>query len=444
MTYKFRSTLLAGSAIFALLAVGDARATEGYFVQGVSAREQALGGAGSALPDDALTNANNPAGLVDVGHQLTGGVSLFNPNRRVNASGTVLVAPGSYSSSRDIFAIPSFGYSRPLDADRAIGVSVVANGGMDTSYSGNIAHAACALLGSARQGVFCGGRAGVDLNQGLISLGYAQRFGNLSLGVAPVVAVQAFSAYGLSAFTPYSSNGAALTDRGPSWSVGAGLRVGALYKVNEQFNIAVTGATPIWTTSLSGYTGLFADGGNFDVPAVVGAGLAYKILPTLAVLVDYKHIFYSSVNSVGNAMAPIGIGLLGTSGGSGFGWRDIDVVALGVEWRPSNKLTLRAGYAHNTQPITSANVMFNILAPAVITDHVSGGFSYRVTPASSVDFALVYAPHAGVSGQEYLPPPFGGVYNPASNVNISMSQLQVTLGYTYRFEPTQSTVIAKY
>jgi long-chain fatty acid transport protein len=309
---------------------------------------------------------------------------------------------------------------------------------MDTSYAGNVVHP------TGGSGVFGAGRAGVDLQQGLISLGYAQRFGNLSLGVAPVVAVQVFSAYGLGSLAAYSSSAANLSDRSPAWSVGAGLRLGGLYKVNEQFNIAVTGVTPIWTTSFQNYSGLFANGGNFDLPAEIGAGIAYKILPTLAALVDYKHIFYSSVKSVGDALAPIGYASLGTANGPGFGWRDIDVIAVGLEWSYSDRLTLRAGYAHNTQPITGKSVLFNILAPAVVTDRVSGGFGYRIDGHSSVDFAVTYAPKTGVTGQEYLPPPYGGVYNPASSINISMSQLEVTLGYTYHFDAPKAAVAAKY
>ena len=79
------------------------------------------------------------------------------------------------------------------------------------------------------------------------------------------------------------------------------------------------------------------------------------------------------------------------------------MVSLGVEYKYNDRLTLRAGYSHNTQPVSAANVMLNILAPGIVTDHIAGGFSYGLTPQSVVDFAVVYAPKATVSGQEYLP-----------------------------------------
>ncbi len=71
-----------------------------------------------------------------------------------------------------------------MSGDFALGVSVTGNGGLDTTYYGNVK---CAM---GAPGVFCGGKAGVDLNQALISVGYAQRFGALSLGIAPVMAVR--------------------------------------------------------------------------------------------------------------------------------------------------------------------------------------------------------------------------------------------------------------
>ena len=89
-----------------------------------------------------------------------------------------------------------------------------------------------------QQGVFCGGRAGVDLIQTLIYAGYAQRFGNFSLGIAPILAFRSFSAYGLSAFGAFglSSNPSAvdrpLADLFGWWR----LARGALYHVNAQFS----------------------------------------------------------------------------------------------------------------------------------------------------------------------------------------------------------------
>ncbi len=65
---------------------------------------------------------------------------------------------------------------------------------------------------------------------------------------------------------------------------------------------------------------------------------------------------------------------LGADNGPGFGWEDIDVWKLGVEYKYSQQLTLRAGYNHGDNPISPSDVTFNILAPGVIEDHLTVGF----------------------------------------------------------------------
>ena len=107
---------------------------------------------------------------------------------------------------------------------------------------------------------------------------------------------------------------------------------------------------------------------------------------------------------------------------------------LGAEWRASPKWTFRAGYAHNTNPIQSADVTFNILAPGVVTDHITGGFAYKASPNSTLEFAAAYVPSHSVNGLEKTgAPPF--TTTTGSNIEIEMHQYQFTLGYTYHFAP---------
>ena len=64
---------------------------------------------------------------------------------------------------------------------------------------------------------------------------------------------------------------------------------------------------------------------------------------------------------------------LGMEGGAGFGWKDMTVVKLGAQWEASHDWTLRLGYATGKQPIPASEVMFNLLAPGVIEQHVTLG-----------------------------------------------------------------------
>lgn len=425
-------------ALAALLAAAKtAHATEGYFLDGVGAREQALGGAGVASSVNALSIANNPAGLVEVGRQFNVDVTAFNPNRDYTASGTLLVAPGQTSSGRSLFAIPALGYAQPLDASSSFGVAAYGNGGMNTSYVTGAAGLACP---TGAYGVFCSGHAGVDLQQAFFALAYARRFGDVSLGVAPILAVQSFQAYGLGAFGGFglSADATALSNRGVDYSVGGGVRLGAQWRVNDAVTLGLSGTTPIWSSAFSKYSGLFAGGGQFDIPAEIVAGLAWRVAPNLLALLDYKHIFYGQVNSIAH---PLGYdALFGSADGPGFGWKDVDVIAFGLEWRALERLTLRAGYAYNSNPITAANVTINILAPGVVTNHLTGGFSLALDKQSTIDFSAQVSPRATVSGVELTP--YGAT--PGSKITIGMNQFAATLGYAYRFAEPPVRVAAKY
>ena len=55
---------------------------------------------------------------------------------------------------------------------------------------------------------------------------------------------------------------------------------------------------------------------------------------------------------------------LGGDAAAGFGWNNIEVFKLGLQWQISPKATWRFGFSHTDQPIDSDQVLFNILATA--------------------------------------------------------------------------------
>jgi long-chain fatty acid transport protein len=152
-----------------------------------------------------------------------------------------------------------------------------------------------------------------------------------------------------------------MTDRGYDYSAGGGLRGGVQFDVTKQFRLGVSAQTKMWMSKFSKYSGLFADQGSFDIPATATIGLAYDLMPQLTLMADYQRIFYSGVGAVANSSNTQAA--YGSSGGPGFGWYDVDVYKVGVEYRLNPVWTLRAGYAYSDNPVQSSDVMFNILAP---------------------------------------------------------------------------------
>jgi long-chain fatty acid transport protein len=431
-----RNTLLARLAACALASTvaGGAKAAEGYILGGYGVTQTSLRGAGVANSTDAMSMTLNPAGLVEIDRQFNLGVSLFAPTRSYDATGTLFVAPGEQNSSIPLFVLPNVAYSQPIDGTSAWGVAVYGNGGMNTYYRsvtnwGYVCHGA--------NGVFCAGATGVNLSQVFLEADYAKSFGAISIGIAPVFALQMFSAEGLGAFTQYSASPNNMTNNGGDNSVGVGLHAGLEWKVNSVFRVGLAGATPTLMEKFSKYQGLFADQGAFNIPDYVDAGVAWDVSPAFTVMADYKVIFYSAIPAIGNA-SDIRLPY-GASGGPGFGWSNVNVLALGAEWRATPALTLRAGLEFNNNPVHGADVTLGLLAPAVTTSQFSAGLSYRVTKNSSIDLAGYYAPKGNVSGSEITP--YGPT--PGSNITASLSEAQVTIGWTYHFD-SDAPVKAKY
>ena len=88
--------------------------------------------------------------------------------------------------------------------------------------------------------------------------------------------------------------------------------------------------------------------------------------------------------------------------------------------------TLRAGYAYNENPVQPADVMLNIIAPGVVTHHITAGATYKISEKNSVDFAFVYAPDS--QGNRGAP-----AISADSTVTLHMNQFFGQVGWTHKF-----------
>jgi long-chain fatty acid transport protein len=440
MTINMRKLAALSVSVAAMAAVSaPAFATDGYFSYGFGARQKALGGAGVADGRDATTTSLNPAGLTHVGTEVSASMTLFSPLREYEGSGAAGFTPqGTVESGNNYFYVPNMAASirlapnLPIDV---IGIQMYGNGGMNSDYSASVGGQNCNVPG---MGIFCGGKAGVNLQQALLSIAFAKAMGPLSIGVAPTIARQSFEANGIGQFNGFSTLGNVGSGTDVAW--GWGIRAGLEYAVTPGLRIGVAGNTPMWMQSFDKYRGLFAEQGDFDIPASITAGFAYDVSPALTFMFDYKHIWYSKVAAIANPLQPnmqncAGGNLafcLGGDQGMGFGWSDVDVFKFGVEYRMNPALTLRAGYSYNTNPLNGRDVMFNILAPATVQHHFTGGLEYKYNRNWSFELAGAYVPRSHVDGFEPVGMGAAGM-NSAHAIDISMEQWEITAGVKYKF-----------
>ncbi|HYM62273.1 MAG TPA: outer membrane protein transport protein [Thermoanaerobaculia bacterium] len=423
-----RSTsLLATSIAFlaiTILLTSTAFATTGYFSLGQGTGNIAMGGAGVAFPLESLSATYNPASAAFLPAGYSVGIALFSPDRSYTVTGkpsgfpgTFGLTPGKVTSKSKYFPMPSVGMNFRLDNASAVNISLVSHGGMNTDYRTDT------FYGS-------GGHTGVDLAQAFVYVAYSRKIAEKhSLGVSGIVAYQRFKATGLQAFSPFSSNPAHLTNNGYDSSHGFGFKVGYLGYITPDLSIGASYAPKITMSRFKKYSGLFAEGGKFDVPSVVAVGLAYSPVKTLTIASDYKRIHYTDAHSVGNPLLPnLMTALLGADGGAGFGWRDINVYKIGMQYQPGHDWIWRLGFSTNDQPIPDSEVLFNILAPGVIEHHYTAGFSKVLGGSRArVNFAVMYAPTATVRGANPLEAPG------QQRIDLKLGEWQAEVSYSVGF-----------
>jgi long-chain fatty acid transport protein len=436
--------VIAATVILCVAAM-QAGATDGYFQHGYGIISKGMAGASTALANDTFGGATNPAKMVFVGDRFDVGVDLFSPRRSAERSGSsALLGPldGSADSDSNLFAVPEFGYNRMINPRLAFGVSVYGNGGMNTDYPGGqipSASACAGFYGTPTPGPYnllCGtGRLGVDLIQLVVAPTLSYKLSdNQAIGVAPLLGFQRFKINGLQAFGGFSTSPNDLTNRGYDTATGTGVRVGWFARASDALSFGAAYSTKIKMSEFDKYKGLFAEGGDFDMPANYNAGVAAKIAPKTTVALDYQRINYSDVKSVGNPSALLlqcaGGSLancLGGSDGAGFGWHDVNVWKLGIEYQYDSRLTLRGGYNHTDNPIRADDVTINILAPGVVQDHLTLGLTYAAEGGGEWSFAYMHAFNNSVSGPSFFNNFTGGA--PAGNETIKMHQNAIGIAY---------------
>ncbi len=440
MKVNVKHSLLA-VAVAAALAAPAAYATNGYFVHGYGTKSSGMGGAGVAYAQDALAPATNPAGIASVGNRIDAGIMLFNPQRDASLDATNIggANSGKVDSGATLFAIPSGGFTFTM-GDMTAGLAIAANGGMNTRYNTNIFDQALAPAAGAPVGFIPNtSTLGVNLAQVLILPSVAYKINqDHSIGASLVVGYQRFRAYGLGDFAAFGFSGdpAHMTNKGDDDAWGAGARLGWTGQLTDSLTLGATYASKVYMQEFERYSGLFAEQGDFDIPASYAVGLALKASPSVTVAFDVQRIEYGDVPAIANAgptsaeffsafvPALNPARLLGTDGGFGFGWEDITVYKLGVDYAYNSQWTLRGGVNVGENPIEEDQNLFNILAPGVVEKHLTVGFTYSPDDYSEISASYM---HAFREDQSYAYA--GGAYT----AEIGMDQNALEISYGMKF-----------
>lgn len=480
MKGNFKGSLIA-VAVAAAIAAPAAHATNGYFKIGYGTKNRGMAGAGIAFSQDALAPATNPAGIAMVGNRFDAGIELFNPLRdaSLDASGIGGTNTGKVDSGATVFAIPHAGLIFNM-GNISTGLSITANGGMNTRYNSNLYTNGFAPAIGCNGSAFCGGAPsgfagmivggggtvpdavlmglggdgdlynslGVNLSQVIIAPTVATKIAeDHSVGASLLVGYQRFRSYGLGLFKGLSSSPDHVTNKGDDDAWGAGVRVGWTGNVTSNISLGASASSKIYMPEFERYKGLFAEQGDFDIPANFGVGIAVKAAPNTTVAFDVQRILYGDVPAIANegptadqfyaallevlqTGAYTGAGRLGDPNGWGFGWQDITVYKLGINHELNSQWTLRGGVNIGDNPIDPDQNLFNILAPGVVEKHVTLGFTYAPNQYSEISATYVHAFREEQSYTYTGSGPFTG-FNFGTEIGMDQNAIEVSYGMKF-------------
>ena len=176
-------------------------------------------------------------------------------------------------------------------------------------------------------------------------------------------------------------------------SAGAGVRVAWNERLSDTVGFLGGYQSQIDMQAFQNYRGVFADPGDFDVPAVASAGLSWSPVRQHRLGFSVQRVMYSDVATFTSASLPRQfLSVLGDSDSPTFSWEDLTIYGLDYTFfaTPSDAFQLR--YATRMQPMPS-NDRLRAALESEINDH-NFAFMYvrDLLGLGSVSLAASYAP----------------------------------------------------
>ncbi len=434
-----KKTIAIAAAI--LTAGSSAWATNGMILEGYGPIALAMGGAATAIENGSAAMMNNPATLqmgAD-GTRLDLAVGVLGPK----VSTTVPSFPTAHSGGTS-YVMPAFGWIRKT-GDLTYGVGMFGQGGMGTEYAANTALAMGS--GSDVRSELSVGRVlfpvAMKINDKLnvgATLDFA--WSNLDMKMAATGAQLGGMVNGMPsgnlgmalpqlAQAPWAridfsnSNDFSGAAKATGWTGKLGLTyqatpdmtVGASYHLKTSQGDMKTSATGASMSAPGG----FSDTGqltvlDFQMPATLAIGMAFKSSPALTLVADVKRVEWSKVMRQ-FSMSYTSAGMGGSvSFAMPQNWVDQTVVSVGAAYRVNDFLTLRGGLNMASNPIPKE--MTNPLFPAIVEDHMTLGASYQLSKQWQLDAAMSHAGKVTVT-------------TPSASISHSQNNWQLLASYRY-------------
>ncbi|WP_448583331.1 OmpP1/FadL family transporter [Thermocrinis sp.] len=386
-------------------------ATNGDNLIGVSPASRGMGGIGVGMPVGPTdTIFRNPAWMSHYkGFNMSFGGILFMPKVKAKFNSA------SATSEADFFVVPEVGIVHQINNKLHFGLGAFGVSGMGTDYRNKDQR--LANMHTTFQFMRVIPALSYKINDAISVSGAVHlAYGSLDMGAKLCESSDCWNAGG-----------------GQSQTYGIGAQIGLAYNMGDFVYAGITYQSPVAMT----YKRVF-DSDNDDIfedlkltqPQELAFGIGVKPMDNFKVGMDLRWINWK-----------------GAKGYKHFQWKDQWVIALGGEYKPIQKLALRAGYNYGKSPIRGGakNLMnannipnfaapfsdfqvafFNLVGfPAITEHHITLGLGYEFTKNFGIDLAYKHAFNKKVRATDNMGMGF--------EVEAQNSQNAISLGLNWKF-----------
>ena len=415
--------------VVALLGLsGSSLATNGDNLIGVSPASRGMGGIGVGMPVGPTdTIFRNPAWMSYYkGFNLSFGGILFMPKVKAKSNFALSgpVPPASATSEADFFVVPEVGIVHQINDKLSFGIGAFGVSGMGTDYRNKDQR--LANMHTTFQFMRVIPALSYKINSAISVSGAVHlAYGSLDMG-----ANMCFDVNGNNALDPgecWNAGG------GQSQTYGVGAQIGLAYNMGDFLYAGLTYQSPVNMT----YKRVFDSNGDgafedfkLTQPQEVAFGLGVKPMENFKVGMDIRWINWGDAK-----------------GYKHFQWKDQWVIAVGGEFKPTQKLALRAGYNYGKSPIRGGaknltrdkNIpnfreqfsdfyiaLFNLVGfPAITEHHITLGLGYEFTKNFGIDIAYKHAFNKKIKATDNMGMGF--------EVEAQNSQNAISIGLNWKF-----------
>nr|WP_051284034.1 outer membrane protein transport protein [Desulforegula conservatrix] len=405
---------------------------------GVGSTAKGQAEAFTAKADDYSACYYNPAGLTQIkSPTLSATVNFYDAEAKIknfeinssmtgNANLNTFGASRMHSTGEPLFT-PTMGFAMPIDNNWSFGIAGYSPYGLRVLWDHNPAKNSTALYAweSTYYRTVINPTAAYKVNETLslgfgVSMGHSVADAGRTLPLNPLTGAPGLTAVKLE------------TEDDFNYSFNAGV----LYKPNKDLSMGLT----YRSVTNTDFEGDFYVGGKrvapaemqYDHPQSVQGGIRYNFTNTLAVETDlvWTNWDINRMQVEKTPMSPTGAIVYDRD------WENTVQYKIGTEWKATEAIALRAGYAYDPTPVPEET--FDIGWPDTDRSMYTIGLGWTMSEKWSLDTALQYirsTPMRSISGSSNLNHVYGSLIETYTKMNPSIPDIPAdTVNTTMKME----------